>query len=613
MASSTGTRLLGRFVAFATCTNFYLRALVSTHELGEAQTVTKARSPATDPNDEIVFNEIVASVQELARRNGVTKDRAFAAWYALTFLDIDEDDALEAAAIDGGEDQGIDFLIVDDSNERVILIQAYLPESHTKVPPRKKLDALLASISLLHSPEVFEKAGRSDLANIVEEVKKAIDDGYEALGALVTLGADSDQITRILPTHNDSGRYAPFTLSYESFPSIRPNYDALKSSAEGGVAEDTIRFADDKFFEESGDFGKAYVGSLKAVDVASLFDRHGDRLFARNVRQYLGTRKGSINEQIVATAKSEPGQFWALNNGISIVADTIRKTDDGFRITRFSIVNGCQTTVSLSRASADAKARVLARLVAAKPAVVSNIVRYNNTQNAVKIWTVRAADNTQKKISRALKDVGIDYAPKPSTSKRKPLGTITIQLDRLAQYLASIHGLVVEAVKEKSELFDRHYQTIFPVDIKVEQVLLAWLLGSQADESRQNRLEALKESDADESTAFLSVAGTYWIAFCAYKLVRGFNSSLRLDLNAMTTAEFQAALRKYTDEALDLFFEISGDTYEPEAHGSPRQAMRSAKFLARITSKIDNKIASMKKKKRKMPDLESASKSAKRK
>ena len=86
-------------------------------------------------------------------------------------------------------------------------------------------------------------------------------------------------------------------------------YHALKVSEEGGVAEDQIRFAGDRYFEETGEFGRAYVGSLLAKDLATLYEKHRERLFERNVRLYLGTRKGSINEQIVETAKDLQADF----------------------------------------------------------------------------------------------------------------------------------------------------------------------------------------------------------------------------------------------------------------------------------------------------------------
>ncbi len=562
--------------------------------------------------DQATFEEIIGSVDELSKRAGTTSERAFAAWYAINFLDVDEDDALEAASIDGGEDQGIDFLLSDDANERVVLLQAHLGNSHSNATPKKKFDALEAAIPTLDSPDTFRKAGRHDLANLVEETNADLEKGYEAIAGIVSLGSRSESIDRLIIPHNEGQRFRPFRLFYEPFESIRNMYHALKVSEEGGVAEDQIRFAGDRYFEETGEFGRAYVGSLLAKDLATLYEKHRERLFERNVRLYLGTRKGSINEQIVGTAKDAPGRFWALINGITIVADTISRTPEkAFRITRFSVVNGCQTTVSLWKANASSDARVLTRLVAAKQAVVSDIVRYNNTQNAVKIWTVRAVDQVQKKLSEGFQSIGASYAPKPSAGGRRASRSPTIELDRLAQYIAASNGLVIEAVREKSELFDRHYQSIFPHDIHIESAYQAWLIGSLADQLRQGRLLALKSSgSASELLPFLGVAGTYWITYCAEKLVRGFNKMpVHLRLTAMVRPQFQNSLHKYVEEALDIFFDLASDTYDAGEYGSPRQAMRSVKFLSKIAQKLENRVASMKAKKKKLPDLEATIKS----
>ncbi len=62
------------------------------------------------------IGDIFKSIDELAYRGGITRNRALAAWYAITFFDLDEDEALEAAEADGGNDQGIDIVFADMSS-----------------------------------------------------------------------------------------------------------------------------------------------------------------------------------------------------------------------------------------------------------------------------------------------------------------------------------------------------------------------------------------------------------------------------------------------------------------------------------------------------------------
>jgi len=80
-------------------------------------------------------------------------------------------------------------------------------------------------------------------------------------------------------------------------------------------------------------------------------------------------------------------------------------SESKYKLRHFSIVNGCQTTVSLSKAietSTDAgKSQVLVRIVGAKKALLTDIVRYNNTQNPVKLSAVRLLDPIQESLRPA--------------------------------------------------------------------------------------------------------------------------------------------------------------------------------------------------------------------
>ena len=554
-----------------------------------------------------LLEEIAASVSELAARAGITSERAFAAWYAISFLDVDEDDALESAALDGGEDQSIDLLFTDELNERILVLQAHFPQNREKAAPKSKFDGLVAATTWLEDPSVFRRAGRPELAAAAEEARPHLGH-FEVLLGVVSLGARSEQITRSLDATNKSPRFSAFRFFYDSGTEIIERYKALKAGGRG-VAEGTLVFEGRRVLEDQGEYGRAWVGSVPASELARLYQENGDRLFARNVRLFLGSRKGGINEQIIETARAAPGRFWALNNGITIVADTVTRVGKPakFKITRFSIVNGCQTTVSLIRAGAPAGAKVLTRLVAANDAVVAEIVRYNNTQNAVRIWTVRAADSLQERLRVALAEVGVNYAPKPEKGRILG-GSGVVVLDRLAQYLAAREvKTIIPAVKEKSELFDRYYQDIFPHDARPEDVYMTWLLGNTADEERREKLKLLQEQgDADRTlTAFLGVAGTFWTILTSSKLIQELNQTpLRIDIRRVASEAFKSSLRKYVRRGLDVFLDIAIDTYDPEEYRSIRSALRSPKFLQRYAQKLANKAATAKRDRQSLPKLD---------
>jgi hypothetical protein len=134
-----------------------------------------------------------------------------------------------------------------------------------------------------------------------------------------------------------------------------------------------------------------------------LYERFGARLLEANVRSFLSVKGKGVNAGIQSTLRSAPERFMAYNNGIVVVADEmiLGKANDGpsgiARLKGLQIVNGGQTTASLYftkkkyPATDLSHVRVPAKIIVMKTtdpskeeALVSDISRYANSQNAVK-------------------------------------------------------------------------------------------------------------------------------------------------------------------------------------------------------------------------------------
>lgn len=142
-----------------------------------------------------------------------------------------------------------------------------------------------------------------------------------------------------------------------------------------------------------------YEGYLCVVPggaLADIYDRYGSRLLEGNVRSFLSTAV-SVNKGIQLTLQKDPQMFFAYNNGIAATASNIElvQTPGGALIcsaSDFQIVNGGQTTASLSHArrkgtSTLAGVFVQMKLSVLNPegagAVVPLISRFSNSQNKV--------------------------------------------------------------------------------------------------------------------------------------------------------------------------------------------------------------------------------------
>lgn len=154
-----------------------------------------------------------------------------------------------------------------------------------------------------------------------------------------------------------------------------------------------------------------YEYALTAIPgqlIRDLYLRFGPRLLEANVRTFLGTKK-AVNKGIVETLRKEPEHFLAFNNGLVLVCDeaAFDRADDGNLGLSFlkglQIVNGGQTTSSIYFASRDDKTIDLSHVMVpakiiilkgsqddARERLISNVSRYANSQNAVKLSDLSA-------------------------------------------------------------------------------------------------------------------------------------------------------------------------------------------------------------------------------
>lgn len=132
--------------------------------------------------------------------------------------------------------------------------------------------------------------------------------------------------------------------------------------------------------------------------LADIYDSYGSQLLEGNVRSFLST-KVAVNKKIRETILKIPEKFFAYNNGISATAMDLKieSNGNGKYITYakdFQIINGGQTTASLSNARHRDKADLSRILVQMKlteidadadkaAELVRNISKSSNSQNKV--------------------------------------------------------------------------------------------------------------------------------------------------------------------------------------------------------------------------------------
>ncbi len=144
----------------------------------------------------------------------------------------------------------------------------------------------------------------------------------------------------------------------------------------------------------------AYLAIIPGITLAKIYKKYQQILLEKNVRTFLQF-KGKVNKGIRKTLREEPDMFFSYNNGISTTASKIElKNDQGsLYITRlydWQIVNGGQTTASISASLSDKSVDLTKVFVPMKVSVIRDSA---NDEAIVKAISTTANSQTAIKNS----------------------------------------------------------------------------------------------------------------------------------------------------------------------------------------------------------------------
>ena len=219
-----------------------------------------------------------------------------------------------------------------------------------------------------------------------------------------------------------------------------------------------------------GEQREMYVGEVSGAVLANVLQTHKASLFTMNIRDYVGDSK--TNKQIIQTALNDPTDFEYFNNGVTAVAGSIDPDIEESTLTckKMSIINGAQTVRSLLAATRKnssvqykpvSDVRVLMRLMSFKyPAeisFVSDVTKFNNTQNAVKIADFRSNDPVQRDMARRFGNLnlsGRSYEYKNKRSSGKKRNSIVVTLEELTKTVFAFRFGPDDMAGGTSKMFD---------------------------------------------------------------------------------------------------------------------------------------------------------------
>ncbi len=148
---------------------------------------------------------------------------------------------------------------------------------------------------------------------------------------------------------------------------------------------------------------KSYLCIISGTVLADLYDKYGSSLLEGNVRSFLST-KVAVNKKIRTTILQQPERFFAYNNGISATTMGVKfeSTSQGLFLVSardFQIINGGQTTASLSNARYRDKADLNAIFVQMKLTDIAGTLE--NEDATTLVQNISRSSNSQNKVSDA--------------------------------------------------------------------------------------------------------------------------------------------------------------------------------------------------------------------
>lgn len=411
-------------------------------------------------------------------------------WFLRAFLADTEASAFRALTGDKS-DKSVDAVLVDDGAKQVHLVQGKFRQSLGEVSENR--DAVLTFADLAALPWAGSKSlqafyqGLDPLVaqRFQELVQRVRQRKYELRLYFVTTGRCSQSLRneatdRVFQADGpveisifDGAQVA--TIFKDYLEGVAPAVPTLhlRVASEGAIRTEgaIYRYDPDREIE-------SWVFTMTSQDVGDMYARGGIRLFARNVRGYLGA-PNEINQAMAQTVKKEPHNFWYYNNGVTIVCDEAKretqKGQDVLRVERPQVINGQQTTRTLHD-NPSRKASLLVRVIKIPRApgdddvyddLVSEIVRATNWQNAIRPSDLISNDHTQVFLEREMRKRGYQYLRKRQTkgeAKRQfgGQGMFQIKKEELAQAVAACEFDSALVRKGKEGLFDeRYYRSIF--------------------------------------------------------------------------------------------------------------------------------------------------------
>ena len=487
---------------------------------------------------------------------GRLKSLAFVYLCVKTVLDLEDSNAFDCLT-EGGGDFGVDAMHISEEYDGEFTVSLFQAKYKNNLEgnanfPEDGVKSLINAIKYLFDPTAQLKYVNQRLLIKIEEARSLIRDGYipQIRALACNNGLNWNAAAQEAITRTEFGDQVTWEhVNHERLVKILQTSKPVK---------DTLQLSG-KALVEDMEFSRVLVGRISVTEIATLIERHGERLLERNIRRYLGLQGNRVNEGIRHTLMSEEkNNFYFYNNGVTLTCESfsynaLQNGDYQVRIENLQIINGGQTCMTISKTlqepnllDQNSQSYVLLRLYQLprdNDDLVQKITYATNSQNPVDLKDLRANDERQQRLEMDIQQLGFNYRRKRSDTGTRSAMDITSGV--AAEAILSVWQEKPQQAKFFArEHFGKLYDSIFTNQLNGSQVVIAVQLYRIAE----NRRKRPESNDPD----FVRYAS----CFIAMQMGRRLLREMRLQIKNINHQNFQVA-RQLVESYGEIYFDAS--------------------------------------------------------
>jgi len=425
------------------------------------------------------FSLTLRSEVDRFRDNFRNPSAAFLIWYLVNFFRISEEDAKDSVCDNKG-DKGIDGIWLDETSdeEEIYVFQSKFSPYDGRFQGDNDLRNFVGAKTWFSSPDSVEKLFAStanpELKALVSSLKldERLSKGCNVNAIFITNKIFDPNAKDYLEAHKNE-------IEGYDFPSIFDRYTYVTEEEAVGV-KTTLSLVNPTFIEYGlADGIKVNVFSMQAKELLNLEGIQSNSLFSRNVRYGLGRTR--VNKDIRDTIRtaSEHSKFFLYHNGITIVCEKLERNPDSIEISKYSVVNGCQSMLTFFENANNVTDNifVLTKIIeipTGAPVSVQDITYWTNNQNAISVRDLKANDLIQRTLQREFDkffEHKVLYRRQRGHSKERY--DEVIERDFAAQLVAAFYLKEPNITYVRNRLFTDRYYDIFSIHTTPAKIYLA--------------------------------------------------------------------------------------------------------------------------------------------